>query len=64
VTRLLRIREVLERYPVSHSQLYNLIAEGRFPKPVHPGGGHGAFWIESEINEWIQEEIDAERRAA
>jgi prophage regulatory protein len=64
VKRLLRIGGVLERYPVSRSQLYNMIASGNFPKPVHVGGGQAAFWVESEIDEWIQLQIDAERRAA
>jgi predicted DNA-binding transcriptional regulator AlpA len=41
-----------------------MIASGNFPKPVHVGGGQAAFWVESEIDEWIQLQIDAERRAA
>jgi predicted DNA-binding transcriptional regulator AlpA len=62
--RLLRIEHVLERVPVSRSQLYNMIAARKFPKQVHAGGGQAAFWVESEIDEWIQSQIDAERRAA
>jgi len=64
VKRLLRIESVLERIPVSRSQLYNLITAGNVPKPVHIGGGQTAFWVESEIDECIQAVIDAERRAA
>jgi prophage regulatory protein len=62
--RLLKIEGVLERVPFSRSQLYNMISAGKFPKQIHPGGGQGAFWVESEIDEWIQSQIDAERRAA
>lgn len=62
--KLLRIKGVLELFPVSRSQLYNMIAAGDFPKPVHVGGGQAAFWVESEIDKWIQSQIEAERKAA
>ncbi len=62
--RLLKIAMVLERYPVSESQLYSMIQHGKFPKPVHPGGGHGSFWIEAEVDAWIGAQIEVERRAA
>ncbi|MGA2633099.1 MAG: AlpA family phage regulatory protein [Terracidiphilus sp.] len=61
---MLKIEGVLERIPVSRSQLYDVISAGKFSKQIHPGGGEGAFWVESEIDEWIQSQIDAERRAA
>lgn len=64
VTKLIRIKDVLERIPVSRSQLYNLIAAGKVPKPVHAFGGQSAFWVESEIEELIREQIAAERKAA
>jgi prophage regulatory protein len=62
--KLIRIKCVLERVPVSRSQLYNMIAAGKFPKPIHIGGGQAAFWAESELDEWIQLQIDVERKAA
>jgi len=62
--KLIRIRGVLERVPVSRSQLYNMIAAGRFPEPIHIGGGQSAFWPESEVDEWIRLQIDVERKAA
>ena len=64
VKRLIKIKAVLERIPVSRSQLYIMIAAGKLPKPIHLCGGQGAFWVESEIDEWIQGQIDAERNAA
>jgi prophage regulatory protein len=64
VKKLLKIESVLERIPISRSQLYNLIATGKFPKQVHLCGGQGAFWVESEVDEWIQAQIDADRKAA
>lgn len=64
VKRLIRIKDVLDRIPVSRSQLYNMIAAGELPKQLHICGGQAAFWVESEIDEWIQAQIDAERKAA
>lgn len=62
--KLIRIKTVLDRVPVSRSQLYNMIAAGNFPKQIHAGGGQSAFWVESEVEEWIQLQIDSEREAA
>jgi prophage regulatory protein len=56
--KLLKIRDVLERVPVSRAHIYNLIAEDKFPRQVHLGGT-GAFWVESEVEAWIQAHIDA-----
>jgi predicted DNA-binding transcriptional regulator AlpA len=61
---LIRIKDVLDRIHISRSQLYNMIAAGELPKQLHVGGGQAAFWVESEIDGWIQGQIDAERRAA
>lgn len=61
--KLIKINDVLARIPYSRSQIYNMIAEGRFPTPVHLGG-RASFWVESEIDEWIQRHIEAERRFA
>ena len=56
--KLLKIRDVLERIPVSRAHIYNMITEGKFPRQVKLGGT-GAFWVESEIEDWIQAHIDA-----
>ncbi len=59
-TRLLKIRDVLARVPYKKSHLYAKIKEGSFPRQVHLGG-RGAFWIEDEVEQWLQREIAAER---
>jgi prophage regulatory protein len=61
--KLLRIEGVLERVPVSPSQLYVMIGKRNFPRPVHLGG-QASFWVESEVDDWIQVQIAAERKAA
>ena len=56
--KLIKIKDVLAHVPVSRAQLYVMMAEGKFPKQVKLGG-YGAFWVEEEIDVWIQAHIDA-----
>jgi len=60
--KLLKIKDVLMHVPVSRSQLYAMVAAGKFPRPIHLGGS-GAFWIEDELVAWMDSQIDAERVA-
>ena len=50
--RLLRIRDVLQRLPISRTSLYDGIKLGLYPAPVQVGKRTVA-WRESEINELI-----------
>ncbi len=61
-TRLLHLREVLNRTSLSRSHTYRLIAEGTFPASVALGSR--VAWVESEIESWLQERIAAHREAA
>jgi prophage regulatory protein len=60
VKKLIKLKDVLGAVPVSRSQLYAMIAEGKFPRQVHLGGS-AAFWVEEEVSAWIQAHIDADR---
>lgn len=58
----LRCKEVQTRTSLSRSYIYQLSRQGKFPQPVEliPGGSSVA-WIEEEINQWIEERINASR---
>ena len=58
--RFLRLPEVLARTGLSRSTIYVRLDQGRFPRPVSLGG-RAVGWIESEVDEWIRERIDASR---
>lgn len=58
--RLLRWPEVEAAAGIKRSNAYQLIKKGEFPKPVELGE-RARGWIESEIDEWVQERIDASR---
>ena len=59
--KLMKLKAVMDCTGLARSTVYKFIAEGRFPKPVKLGVRMVA-WVESEIQEWIQDRID-ERRA-
>jgi prophage regulatory protein len=58
--RLLRLAEVRDRVPYSRSTIYQLVAEGKFPKPISLGA-RAVAWLESEIDQWIASRIDKGR---
>lgn len=55
---LLPLREVERRTGYGHSTIYEMIAEGSFPRQVKVGP-QGVRWLEREITEWIQARLDA-----
>ncbi|MCZ0936605.1 MAG: AlpA family transcriptional regulator [Gemmatimonadetes bacterium] len=58
--RFLRLPEVLDRTGLSRSTIYVRLDQGRFPRPVSLGA-RAVGWLESEVDEWIQERIAASR---
>lgn len=58
---ILRLPTVKARTGLSRSTIYLRISEGIFPKPVSLGG-RAVGWIESEINDWLNQQIKASRR--
>lgn len=59
--RILRLPEVMSRTGLSRSTIYLRISQGTFPKPVNLGA-RAVGWIEEEIQEWLQQQIEASRR--
>jgi len=54
--KFLRLPSLIEKIGGSRSWIYQEISEGRFPRPVKIGKRSSA-WVESEIDEWIQQRI-------
>jgi len=53
--RLLTIHAVLQQIGMSKSKVYQLVRMGRFPAPRMIE--HKSLWLETEIQEWIAEQI-------
>jgi prophage regulatory protein len=56
--RLIRLPEVLNKTGFTQSGLYDKMARKEFPKPV-PIGRYAVAWLESEVDSWIEERIEA-----
>lgn len=60
VTTILRLPDVKKRTGLARSTIYLRISEGGFPRPIELGG-RAVGWIESEINDWLTNQIEASR---
>ena len=60
--KILRLPAVLSRTGLGRSTVYLYISEGRFPKPISLGP-RAVGWLEAEIDEWLEQQIQASRAA-
>jgi prophage regulatory protein len=58
MSKLLKLKTVIEVTGVSRSHIYALAQKGQFPKPVKLTERSSA-WVESEIQDWIESRIAA-----
>ena len=58
---ILRLPGVKASTGLSRSTIYLRVSQGRFPKPVKLGG-RAVGWVQTEIQEWLQLQIEASRR--
>jgi len=58
---ILRLPAVKARTGLSRSSIYLRASEHTFPKPISLGG-KAVGWIESEINDWLEQQIKASRK--
>ena len=54
--RILRMRQLLEKLPLSESRIHALIQSKQFPKPFKLiEGGRAIGWYESEIDAFLEQ---------
>ena len=58
--RVLRLPRVQARTGLSRSSIYMRVADRSFPQPVRLGA-RAIGWIESEVDQWIRDQIAASR---
>lgn len=56
--KLLRLPQVKQTTGLSKSTIYARITEGTFPKQI-PLGPRLVVWVESDIQNWISEQVSA-----
>ena len=54
----LKLQQVIDKTTLCRSSIYNLINAGDFPNSVTVMGKRKA-WLESEVEEWMMEKIQA-----
>jgi len=60
--QILRIRGVVAKFQISRSQLYLLLKQEGFPKPIPLGGSRAVGFFEHELDAWLK--AQAAKRAA
>ena len=58
--RVLRLPRVQARTGLSRSSIYMRVANRSFPQPIRLGA-RAIGWIESEVDQWIRDQIAASR---
>lgn len=61
-TCLIRQRRVTEKTGLGKSTIYDLMARNLFPQRIVLAGGKAVAWLESEIDEWITQQITKSRQ--
>ena len=59
---ILRLPAVKTRTGLSRSTIYLRVSQGTFPQSVSLGA-RAVGWVEAEIQEWLQRQIEARRKA-
>jgi len=60
---ILRLPAVMARTWLSRSTIYLRVSQDTFPKPVNLGG-RAVGWMEAEIQEWLERQIEASRQGS
>ena len=58
MSKLLKLKTVLNLTCLSRSQTYLLVQQGKFPKPLKLSERSSA-WVEQEVSDWINQRIEA-----
>jgi prophage regulatory protein len=60
-TTILRLPTVKARTGLSRSSIYLKISQNQFPKSISLGA-RAVGWIESEVDQWLSEQIRSSRQ--
>ena len=60
---LWRLPTVKHRTGLGRSSIYARMKKGTFPQAVNLGGGPMVAWVSTEVEAWIDEQIETSRKA-
>ena len=58
----IRMPKVISRTGLSRSHIYRLQSLDKCPKSINLCGGRAVGWLESELNEWIDDRVAISRK--
>ncbi len=58
--KMVDMKFITEFTGLTDKWFYKLISEGQFPEPIKLG--RSFRWLQSEVEKWVQERIDASRQ--
>ncbi len=59
--KISRLPQVKEQTGLSRSTIYLRISKNEFPAPISLGG-RAVGWLDKEIDDWLNEKIEASRQ--
>jgi prophage regulatory protein len=62
MSNVLRLPQVKTKVGLSRSSIYAAIAQGSFPSPIRLGA-RAVGWLESDVDEWVSQQIELSRRS-
>jgi prophage regulatory protein len=63
--RIIRHNQVCQKMQISSAKLFDMVANGIFPKPFQlVPGGRAVGWLEHDVDRWILARKDAHHREA
>jgi prophage regulatory protein len=60
--RMIRLTQVMDKIGMGRSWVYQAMNEGKFPRPI-TFGGRAIAWIESEVDGWLESQVEASRKS-
>lgn len=53
--KMISSKDIMQKLGITRFTLYRWIKNGRFPKPIKPGGGK-QMWREETVSSWLEKQ--------
>ena len=63
MSKILKLPEVIQKTTLCRSSIYNFIAANTFPKQISLGP-RAVGWLESDIDQWIDDRLTESKKCA
>jgi prophage regulatory protein len=62
MSNVLRLPQVKIKVGLSRSSIYAAVAQGKFPNPIRLGA-RAVGWLESDVDEWVSQQVELSRKS-